>query len=96
MKVEVAYALPTRQTVLKIDAAEGCTVQEAIDKSGILKRFPEIDLAQQKVGMFGKLTTLAAAVEEGARIEIYRPITIDPTKAPKRAKPAKAEAAPVG
>ena len=63
---------------------EGATVQQAIDKSGILSQFPEIDLAQQKVGIQGKITALDAPVEDGARIEIYRPITADPKTVHRR------------
>jgi len=87
MKVGVVYAVPARQTWLTIDVAEGTTVQQAIEKSGILRQFPEINLETQKVGIFGKMAALDAVVEEGARIEIYRPITVDP-KTVKRRAPA--------
>ncbi len=86
MKVGVVYAVPTRQSWLTIDVAEGTTVKQAIEKSGILHQFPEIDLETQKVGVFGKATALDAVVEEGARIEIYRPITADPKTVKRRAK----------
>jgi putative ubiquitin-RnfH superfamily antitoxin RatB of RatAB toxin-antitoxin module len=95
MKVSVAYAKPGRQIWLTIDVAEGTTVQQAIEKSGVLKQCPEIDLASQKVGIYGKATTLETVVEEGARIEIYRPITADPKTVKRRPKPeAEAEKAP--
>lgn len=87
MKVGVVYALPSRQSWLSIDVPEGTTVKEAIEKSGILHQFPEIDLETQKVGIFGKATTLETVVEEGARIEIYRPITVDPKTVKRRAAP---------
>jgi putative ubiquitin-RnfH superfamily antitoxin RatB of RatAB toxin-antitoxin module len=86
MKVGVVYAVPTRQSWLTIDVAEGTTVKQAIEKSGILHQFPEIDLETQKVGVFGKATALDAVVEEGARIEIYRPITADPKTVKRRGK----------
>ncbi|OAN52726.1 protein RnfH [Paramagnetospirillum marisnigri] len=86
MKVGVVYAIPTRQSWLTIDVPEGTTVKQAIEKSGILHQFPEIDLETQKVGIFGKSTTLDAVIEEGARIEIYRPITADPKTVKRRAK----------
>lgn len=89
MKVQVAYATPARHTVLSVDIEEGATVQQAIDKSGILKKCPEIDLTKQKVGIFSKSATLDAVVEDGARIEIYRPITADPKTVKRRATPAK-------
>ena len=88
MKVGVVYALPSRQSWLTIDVPEGATVKDAIEKSGILHQYPEIDLETQKVGIFGKSTTLDTVVEEGARIEIYRPITVDPKTVKRRAAPA--------
>jgi putative ubiquitin-RnfH superfamily antitoxin RatB of RatAB toxin-antitoxin module len=86
MKVQVVYATPQRQTVLAVELPDGATVQQALDKSGILGRCPEIDLATQKVGIYGKVTALDAALEDGARIEIYRPITADPKTVKRRPK----------
>ncbi|RAU21571.1 RnfH family protein [Paramagnetospirillum kuznetsovii] len=86
MKVGVVYAVPTRQSWLTIDVPEGTTVGQAIEKSGILHQYPEIDLETQKVGIFGKPVALDLVVEEGARIEIYRPITCDPKTVKRRAK----------
>lgn len=85
MKVGVAYATPGRQAWLTIEVPDGATVQETIERSGILKQFPEIDLATQRVGVFGKFVTLDAPVTDGARIEIYRPITCDPKTVKRRA-----------
>ena len=78
MDIGIAYAAKGRQTWLKIDVPDGSTVRQAIEISGILERFPEIDLDTQKVGIFGKLTKLDSVLESGNRIEIYRPITADP------------------
>jgi putative ubiquitin-RnfH superfamily antitoxin RatB of RatAB toxin-antitoxin module len=78
MKVSVAYTNNRKKVWLKLEVPESATVQEVIDSSGILDQFPDIDLEQQKVGIFGKLTKLDARVEEGNRVEIYRPITADP------------------
>jgi putative ubiquitin-RnfH superfamily antitoxin RatB of RatAB toxin-antitoxin module len=78
MNVGIAYANKKKQVWLKLEVPDGCTVREAINVSGIMKQFPEIDLDNQKVGIFGKLTKLDATIEEGSRIEIYRPITADP------------------
>jgi uncharacterized protein len=89
MKVSVVYATPKRQAVLTIDLPDGATVQQALDKSGILGQFPEIDLTTQKVGIYNKVTALDVVVEDGARIEIYRPITCDPKTVKRRAAPAK-------
>lgn len=84
MKVGVAYATPGKQIWLTVDLPEGATVAEAIHKSGILKMFPEIDLEKQRVGIFSKFAKLDQVVEDGARIEIYRPITADPKTVRRR------------
>lgn len=78
MKVSVAYALPERQAWVELDLPEHSTVREAIEASGIPHQFPALDLATQKVGIFGKLVALEARLEAGQRVEIYRPITADP------------------
>lgn len=93
MKASVVYAKPGKQAWIHVDVPEGATVQQVIDKSGICKQFPEIDLASQKIGIFNKATTLDAVVEEGARIEIYRPITCDPKTVKRRAPPPPAAGA---
>jgi putative ubiquitin-RnfH superfamily antitoxin RatB of RatAB toxin-antitoxin module len=87
MKVGVAYATPEKQLWLNVDVPEGACVKDAIEKSGIMKQFPEIDLANQKVGIFGKASTLEAVLGEGDRVEIYRPMTADPKTVKRRAKP---------
>ncbi len=84
MKIGVAYATAARQVWMEVDVAPGTTVREAIEASGILDQFPEIDLAVQKVGIFGKLAKLDAEVQEGSRVEIYRPITADPKTAKRK------------
>jgi putative ubiquitin-RnfH superfamily antitoxin RatB of RatAB toxin-antitoxin module len=84
MKVSVAYSNKRKKVWLKVEVPESATVKEVIDNSGILEQFPDIDLEQQKVGIFGKLTKLDALVEEGNRIEIYRPITADPESVERR------------
>jgi len=84
MNVGVCYAEADRQVWLRLETPDGSTVEQAIRHSGILKRFPEIDLSQQKVGIFGKLVKLDASVKEGDRIEIYRPIIADPKTVRRR------------
>ncbi len=78
IQVEVAFAREDDQALLAVEGAKGMTVREAIERSGILKRFPEIDLDINKVGIFGKLATLEQALETGDRVEIYRPLIADP------------------
>jgi putative ubiquitin-RnfH superfamily antitoxin RatB of RatAB toxin-antitoxin module len=86
MKVSVAYVTSGKQAVLTVEVPEGSTVQQAIEKSGILTRFPDIDLTQQKVGIYTKVVPLDAPAPEGARIEIYRPIIADPATVKRREK----------
>ena len=74
MEVSVVYAGDLTQTWLPINVQEECTVQNAIEQSGLLEQFPEIDLKTMKVGIFGKFTKLENALQPGDRIEIYRPI----------------------
>lgn len=88
IKVEVAYALPHDQQVLSLEVEEGCTVETAIKLSGILNIFPDINLTKQKVGVFSQSRHLTDKVQDGDRIEIYRPLLIDPKEA-RRAKARK-------
>jgi len=76
--VEVIYALPVQQPLLKVRLAEGATVDDAIRASGVLEDFPEIDLAKNKVGIFSKLVKLDEKVRDKDRVEIYRPLIADP------------------
>jgi putative ubiquitin-RnfH superfamily antitoxin RatB of RatAB toxin-antitoxin module len=78
LKVEVAYALPDEQVILSLEAQPGITVEQAIRECGILERFPDIDLAKNKVGIFGRLTKLAQRLRDGDRVEIYRALIADP------------------
>lgn len=82
--VEVAYARPERQMILRVPAEAGMTVGEAIERSGIREHFPEIDLDVNKVGLFGKAATLDTEVRPGDRVEIYRPLIADPKEARKQ------------
>jgi putative ubiquitin-RnfH superfamily antitoxin RatB of RatAB toxin-antitoxin module len=88
LDVEVVYALSERQVLLTVRVADGATIVDVIQSSGILTHFPEIDLTQQKVGIFGKLREHTDVVSAGDRVEIYRPLTIDPKEA-RRAKAKK-------
>lgn len=83
--IEVAYAEPQKQSIIKMAVSEGCTVEAAIHQSGVLIIFPQIDLVNQKVGIFSKACQLSDVVCAGDRIEIYRALTIDPKEA-RRAK----------
>ena len=84
MQIGVAYSEPTNQIWLTTEVPDDSTVHAAIDKSGILRMFPTIDLSVQKVGVFGRVVKLDAALKPGDRVEIYRPITCDPQTVPRR------------
>jgi putative ubiquitin-RnfH superfamily antitoxin RatB of RatAB toxin-antitoxin module len=84
MQIGVAYAEPGNQVWLNIEVPENTTVREAIERSGILRQFPHIDLETQKVGIFGKLVKLDAPLRAGDRVEIYRAIICDPQTVPRK------------
>ncbi len=86
MNVGIAYADKFKQTWMKLEVPDGSTVKEAIEFSGILKQFPDVDLDNQAVGIFGKITKLDATVSDGDRVEIYRAITADPETVERRDK----------
>jgi uncharacterized protein len=83
LRVEVAYAREHAQALLPVQGAPGLTIREAIERSGVLERFPEIDLAANKVGVFGKVAKLDMALADGDRVEIYPPLIADPKQARK-------------
>ncbi len=84
MIVEVAYARPDEQVIIPLNVTPGTVVETAVLESGILERFPEIDLSNCKVGIFGKLGKLDKVLNEGDRVEIYRPLIADPKAARKK------------
>ncbi len=91
IQVEVAYALPERQVILAVRTHVGATVENAIQDSGILETFPDIELAQLKVGIFSKLGKLDTLLRDKDRVEIYRPLIADPKEVRrKRAEEGKA------
>ena len=84
MPVEVAYALPDRQVNLVVGVAPDATLEDAIRASGILEQYPDIDLAKNKVGVFGKLGKPGDILHAGDRVEIYRPLIADPKQVRKQ------------
>ncbi|MGD8408123.1 MAG: RnfH family protein [Thiohalophilus sp.] len=88
--VEVAYARPDEQLIIPLEVPPGTTVQQAIELSGILEHFPEIDLNENKLGVFGKITKPDTELREKDRVEIYRPLIADP-KESRRRRAAKKE-----
>ncbi len=80
MGVEVAYATRKEQLIISVQVDVDSTVETVIVASGILERFPDIDLSNNKVGVFGKACKLDRVLRAGDRIEIYRPLIADPKK----------------
>jgi uncharacterized protein len=84
LSIDVCYALPDAQTLISIELVPGTTAQQAIEASGILKQHPEIDLTKLKVGIYGKLKPLDTVLADHDRVEIYRPLIVDPKAARQR------------
>lgn len=82
--VEVAYAKPERQEVVKLALPEGSTAAQAIEASGLLTKHPEIDLAKNKLGVYAKLVKPDTALRDRDRVEIYRPLIADPKEVRKQ------------
>ncbi len=89
--VEVVYALADEQALLTVELEEGSPVEEAIRRSGVLERFPEIDLGENKVGLFSKPVKLDTPLRDKDRVEIYRPLIADP-KAVRKQRAAEGKA----
>ena len=83
ISIEVAYALPDTQVMLPMSVSRGTTAQEAIQQSGLLKQFTEIDLESVAIGVFGEQVDSGYILKTGDRVEIYRPLQIDPKQARK-------------
>jgi len=83
INVEVAYALPDVQRIISLQINEGLELIDAIKQSGILDEFPEIDLENSKLGIFGKLKKADTILREGDRVEIYRKLIADPKQVRK-------------
>jgi putative ubiquitin-RnfH superfamily antitoxin RatB of RatAB toxin-antitoxin module len=84
VQVVVVYATPGREFIQPMHVAPGTTVGAAIEASGVLARFPDINLVTQPVGIYGKKKTLDTPVRERDRIEIYRPLVADPKDSRRR------------
>lgn len=83
MNVEVAYATRDKQKIIALNVPEGTTALEAVRLSGITGVFPEIDPETHDMGVFGKVVKLPAkhVLKAGDRVELYRPLLIDPRQA---------------
>ncbi len=84
ISVEVVYPLPQKQEIFSVNLPPGATVREAIESSGVLARYPEIDLAKSKLGVFAKLAKPDSVLRDRDRVEIYRPLIADPKEVRKQ------------
>lgn len=91
IEIVVVHALPHKQIVRQLNVPAGTTAKQAVELSGIGGMFPEIDLSQNKLGIFGKLVRPETILRDRDRVEIYRPLSVDPKEARRRrAEEAKA------
>lgn len=84
ISVEVVYPLPQKQEIFAVRLAAGATVRQAIEASGVLQKYPEIDLSKNKLGVFAKLAKPEALLRDKDRVEIYRPLIADPKEVRKQ------------
>ncbi len=91
INVEVAYALPHQQKIIALLVKPGTTALQAVERSGIVKFFPDIDMSELKLGIFGQSlgnkgenTAASHILHQGDRVEIYRPLICDPKDARRK------------
>lgn len=85
IRVEVVYALPQRQELVQVTLDEGATVRQAVEASGLLQKYPDIELdGRNKLGIFAKLTKPDTVLRDRDRVEIYRPLIADPKAVRKK------------
>lgn len=84
INIEVCYAQAARQELVRVKLAEGATLQQALEASGLLAKYPEIDLKKNKFGIWNKLSKPDALLRDKDRVEIYRPLIADPKEVRKQ------------
>lgn len=84
MKVEVIYALPHKAESVALDLPDGSTLLQAVEASGLLEKFPEIDVKKNKFGIYAKLAKADTVLRDRDRVEIYRPLIADPKEVRKQ------------
>jgi putative ubiquitin-RnfH superfamily antitoxin RatB of RatAB toxin-antitoxin module len=84
LSVQVVYALPGREDAVSLKLPAGATALDALHASGLLERHPDIDLARQKIGIYGKVVSRQAALRDGDRVEVYRPLLVEAKEARRR------------
>ena len=84
MTLEVCYALPAKQELVSVKLPAGATLAQAVEASGLLQKYPEIDLKKNKFGIYAKLSKADALLRDRDRVEIYRPLIADPKEVRKQ------------
>jgi putative ubiquitin-RnfH superfamily antitoxin RatB of RatAB toxin-antitoxin module len=84
LSVEVVYALPGGEDAVRLELAPGATALDAVRASGLLERHPEIDLARQRIGIYGRVVEPQALLRDADRVELYRPLMVEPKEARRR------------
>ncbi|MBF1292160.1 MAG: RnfH family protein [Neisseria sicca] len=84
LEIEVVYGLPSKQVLKKMNVQNGCTAREAVCQSGLDEIFSELDLQTAPLGIFGKSVKDETLLRDKDRIEIYRPLLIDPKEARRK------------
>lgn len=84
ISVQVCYALPDKQELVSLNMQEGATLAQALEASGLLAKYPEIDLKKNKFGIFAKLSKADTVLRDSDRVEIYRPLIADPKEVRKQ------------
>ena len=90
IRVEVAFAAPDRQALVALEVPAGTRVGEAIERSGVLTEFAGMIPGPPTVGIWGKVVAPDTVLSAGDRVEIYRPLTVDPKEARRRRAAVKA------
>jgi putative ubiquitin-RnfH superfamily antitoxin RatB of RatAB toxin-antitoxin module len=84
LNIEVCYAMSNKQELVRIKLDAGATLQQALEASGLLEKYPEIDLKKNKFGIWNKLSKADAVLRNQDRVEIYRPLIADPKEVRKQ------------
>ena len=84
IEIQVAYARPERQELVSFKLPAGCTLRQAVEASGLMQKYPEIDIDGGKFGIYAKLSKPDTVLRAGDRVEIYRPLLADPKAVRKK------------
>jgi hypothetical protein len=84
IRVTVCYPLPGNPQLRELMLPQGTTLIDALHASGLPAQYPQLELAQCKLGIFGKIREASTVLREGDRVEVYRPLLADPKEARRR------------